>query len=272
MIWTRQRLLADHELVISIFDRTFEHGLGLFETFRTWEGHAPFVEQHNQRLLRSAEELRLSLNPDALPNAADVRALLDAEGGAGDRLLRVTLSGGTLTKQPGVLWMRTSSVPPALPAAAHVGGFWQVDRQDPLARHKSLNYWRRRIAHEEASAAGFDEWLSRSADGAIWEGSRTNLFVVIDSVLCTPTDAGPIVPGVFRTWVIAQAPKLGIEVREAELNVESLDRATEVFLTNSVRGMIPVAQILGRSPGASGPVTQALQTTFQSWRTTRGRE
>src|SRR5262249_53202291 len=159
----------------------------------------------------------------------------------------------------------SASVPPRLPAAARVGGFWQADRQDPLARHKSLNYWRRRLAYENARAAGCDEWLSQSADGAIWEGSRTNLFAVIASVLCTPTDAGPIVPGVFRAWVISQAQNLGIEVREAELLVQSFGNATEVFLTNSVRGIIPVAQILDRSPGASGPVTQVLAASFQNW-------
>ena len=61
MIWVHGEIVPDDALGISVLDRTFEHGLGLFETFRTWNGHATLLDRHLDRLTRSAHELGLPL-------------------------------------------------------------------------------------------------------------------------------------------------------------------------------------------------------------------
>ena len=94
MIWVRGQIVADEALTISVLDRTFEHGLGLFETFRTWNGHPTLLPRHLDRLSRSAGELGLPLDRADLPDAAAVADLLRAEGRSGDAMLRITLSGG----------------------------------------------------------------------------------------------------------------------------------------------------------------------------------
>src|SRR6185312_1962575 len=80
MIWVDGKILPDDGLSISVLDRTFEHGLGLFETLRTWGGRPTLLEKHKARMLRSAGELKLPIDPASLPDAEDVRALLDADG------------------------------------------------------------------------------------------------------------------------------------------------------------------------------------------------
>ncbi len=80
MIWVRGEVLPDESLRISALDRTFEHGLGLFETFRTWDGHATLLGRHRDRMCRSAAALGLRLSPRDWPNDADVRRLLRATG------------------------------------------------------------------------------------------------------------------------------------------------------------------------------------------------
>ncbi len=83
MIWVGGAVVPDDALRISVTDRTFEHGLGLFETLRTWNGHAPLLDRHLARMTGSARALGLPLDPDALPDAGAVAAL--APGRAGRR-------------------------------------------------------------------------------------------------------------------------------------------------------------------------------------------
>src|SRR5205823_4197652 len=118
---------------------------------------------------------------------------------------------------------------------------------DPLARHKSLNYWSRRLAFEEARRQGFDEVLCISPGSYYsyyWEGSRTNLFLIRNVSLSTPCLDGPIVPGVMRALVLEHARELPlVDVHEETgLRMGEIREADEIFLTNSVRGIIPVAR------------------------------
>jgi branched-subunit amino acid aminotransferase/4-amino-4-deoxychorismate lyase len=260
MIWTRGQLLADEALSISILDRTFEHGLGLFETVRTWSGHPTLLRRHLERLARSAEELELPLDPADLPDAAAVAALLAAEPAMTDRVLRITLTGGLSPDGGSRLWMRVMGEPPAPPSpGAWIGyGVIHVDEHDPLTRHKTLNYWYRRLAHQRTVASGHDERLVLTADGRVWEGTRSNLFVVRGGALWTPPLNGPVLPGVMRGVVLEHAAHLGLEVHTQELSLVTLEKADELFLTNGVRGLVPVARVHEREFDAPGPVTRKL--------------
>src|SRR5271166_3903504 len=98
MIWAWGELVADDALMVSALDRTFEHGLGLFETFRTWNGHPTLLDRHLERMERSAGELGLALDPKQLPDARAVEELIAAStsslAAGDDARLRLTLSGG----------------------------------------------------------------------------------------------------------------------------------------------------------------------------------
>ena len=68
MIWVGGRIVPDDALRVSVLDRTFEHGLGLFETLRTWNGRAPLLDRHLARMTRSARRARVAARPgDASP-------------------------------------------------------------------------------------------------------------------------------------------------------------------------------------------------------------
>ena len=275
MIWVGGRVVSDEALTISVLDRTFEHGLGLFETMRTWRGRAPLLARHLARLSRSARELGLPLDPSALPDDRAVSELLESEAAEGDRVLRVTLSGGLDQATCSTVWMRTAPLPPPMPGDGAVVelGTWQVGSRDPLARHKSLNYWTRRIAYESSRRAGFDEALFMTPEGDLQEGSRTNLFFLKDDVLITPGLVGPLVPGIMRSLVLERARALALRTSEVpDLRLATLAEADEIFLTNSVRGIVPVARLVVTRPSTSqqdwrapGPWTQRLMTLLADW-------
>jgi branched-subunit amino acid aminotransferase/4-amino-4-deoxychorismate lyase len=286
MIWTSGKILPDEGLTINANDRTFEHGLGLFETFRTYNGRATLLEQHKARLLRSASELKLPIDPASLPDASAVRALLEAEDLEGDRILRITASGGTALTNS-VVWMKTAPLPEPIgdAGASLLLNSWEVVPKDQLAHHKTLNYWARRRAFEEARCQGFDEALSGTLgrhDDYHYEGSRTNVFLVFPDGLSlnpfkkkrpelyTSSTAAPIVPGIMRQTVIEIARELSFDVKENDLGIDATwpGLHCEVFLTNSVRGISPVGRVTNAVNRREyhlkvpGPVTCRLQESL----------
>lgn len=267
MIWVNGEIVPDDALKISVLDRTFEHGLGLFETLRTWSGRAVLLRRHLDRMRRSAGELGLPLDESALPDEAAVAALRLAEESTGDLVLRITLSGGTSREGGSVVWMRARP----LPAPTPVGGVelvptWGViHRRDRLARHKTLNYWSRLLAQESCDAREPREALLVDAEGLAWEGSRSNVFAVRGDMLLTPPESGPLVPGIMRRVVLEQAELLGLEVREEDLPLEVLRMASEVFLTNSVRGVMSVRRLESRLFDDPKTCTMRIRSEVGRW-------
>lgn len=267
MIWVGGRIVSEGSLAIGPADRTLEHGLGLFETLRTRNGHPSLLHRHLERIRRSAETLRIPLDSARLPDADAVADLLRESRMEGDARLRITATGGVSASVGSTVWMRCDpfSPDPPIDGAVLVHAPWPIVFDDPLARHKSLNYWSRRLAFEAARRQGADEALFSTPDGRVWEGSRTNLFLIRDGTLWTPGLDGPIVPGIMRGLVLEQAPALGLAIREGDLSADDLDGAEEVFLTNAVRGIVPVCRASGRVFESPGPWTLRFHEAMVEW-------
>lgn len=272
MIWVQGEIVPDDTLQISVLDRTFEHGLGLFETFRTWKGHAKLLHRHLERMARSARELGLPLESSQLPDSQAVSQLIEANGAilspGQDVRLRLTLSGGHLTNSisRSLLWMTAGPLPPPVrKPGAIVSRCIEVAADDPLARHKTLNYWRKRIAHARAVEDGADEVIFLTPERLICEASRANVFLVDGWRLSTPSVDGPLLPGIMRQVVLERAAGIGLDVEEGPLPVERLFSADEAFLTSSLRGILPVACVMEHKLPAPGPVTQRLQDQVLLW-------
>ncbi len=109
------------------------------------------------------------------------------------------------------------------------------------------------------------EALLRGADGSISEASTSNLFVVHDGVISTPGAEEHILPGITRALVLKLARSLRIEVREGTISVEQLLSADEVFLTSSVKEILPVRAVGRRTiaSGRPGPLTRWLMSSFE---------
>jgi branched-chain amino acid aminotransferase len=267
MIWVGGRIVTEDALAIPVDDRALEHGLGLFETLRTWDGAPTLLPRHLARMTRSAAALGLPLDAGALPDAEAVGRLLRADRPEGDVLVRITLSGGRSARDGANVWMRLAPLPPPPreTGAVVAPAAWTLAHDDPLTRHKTLNYWSRRLAHERGRAAGADEVLFATADGRIWEGSRMNLFLVQDDELVTPDLSGPVLPGVMRGLVLEMATAIGMAVHERSVTAGELDRADEAFLTNAVRGIVPVGRTPDRTFAVPGPGTLRLRDQVERW-------
>ena len=100
--------------------------------------------------------------------------------------------------------------------------------------------------------------------GHIIEGTMSNLFVVVDGCLHTPDLSRAGVDGVMRQWILASASSMGLVAQVMDLTTHSLSQASEVFLCNSVKGVIPVARLEGMDTtwSAPGEVTTRIH---KSW-------
>lgn len=249
---------------VSVSDRGFTYGDGLFETLRIVRGRAPLWPRHAERLRAGCERLRIP-SPDL--DAVRDEVLRLAEG-LDDAVARVTLTRGPGARgyAPPASADQTLVVsvsPLALDAAASIDGIvlrlctTRLAIQPLLAGLKHLNRLEQVIARGEWDDPSIAEGLMLDTDGDLVCATAANLFAVFGGQLATPPVDRCGVAGVARAEVLAVR-----DVAEARLNPVRLEEADEVFLTSAVRGILPV-RVFGTRSWQPGPVTRALQAHWR---------
>lgn len=254
-------LVAPEHATVSIFDRGFLYGDGVFEVFRTWDEALVDLDAHLARLYASAGALGIKTLDRARVAEAVTRTL--ANSGPGEHRIRVVVTRG-----PGALLARPEALGPGrtivivepLPAQPTELSLALVDW--PLPRrtgpaHKTLAYLDHVLARELAAAAGADEALRLGADGDVVECATSNVFIVASGAVTTPPVEIGILPGVTRARVIAACAALGIGCTERRLSPQDVHEANEIFVTSAVRGVVPITRLDG-VPRAAGPITARI--------------
>jgi para-aminobenzoate synthetase/4-amino-4-deoxychorismate lyase len=222
---------------------------GVLTSLRVTDGRAPDLDAHLARLAASVRQLYGKTLPPGL--RTDLAALLPGKSGR----LRITARpvGGPLHAAAEVVPAGPAPQSVALRLATIPGG---------LGPHKWAD---RRLLAALADGLGPDDHgpddhlLIADGDGQILETDRASVFAVIDGVLRTPPADGRILPGVTRAAVLRLAARDGLPVREEPITTARLLAASEVFVTNSVAGLIP-ARTLDQPAAAwpAGPVARRL--------------
>ncbi|HEY2442198.1 MAG TPA: aminodeoxychorismate synthase component I [Streptosporangiaceae bacterium] len=227
---------------------------GVFTSLLVSSGQVQDLAAHLERLEASVRRLF----GKGLP--AQCRADLAARlAGAPSGRLRITVRprGGPLRAVVEVVPLEPPTGEVRLRPVVIPGG---------LGAHKWLD---RQGVTDLARAGGLgagEQLLIEDADGSVLETDRANIFALIDGVLHTPADDGRLLPGVTRAAVLRLAARDGIEVRLAPLTRARLAAASEVFVTNSVRGVLPVHSIAGSLGRAwpAGPVASRVAGLLRS--------
>jgi len=283
-------LLPPAEARISVLDRGFLYGDSVYEVVRTYGGLPFELPAHLRRLERSAERIGLSLRWDARRIAAEIDRTLEAARGedppepgaapwnVGERYIRVVMTrgAGEIGLDPAL------AVDPKAIVIVHPvrGPQWSAYREgvkacvvgvqhvapesiDPGA--KTGNYLSHVLALRDARAGGAYEGLMLNREGFITEGTTSNVFAVKDGVLLTPPLAAGILEGVTRGIVLALARAAGVPAREAPLRTSDLEGADELFITSTVREVVPVTRLGDRRVGGGGvgPLTARLHAAFR---------
>jgi branched-chain amino acid aminotransferase len=271
------RLLPADGAHVSVYDRGFQLGDGIFETLRARAGHITELPEHLARLGRSAAGLDIELPADSDSSIeAGIRQVLAAEnldGPEGDASIRITVTRGAFRGRgllppaagalPTVAIQAWPVVPPApghLDAGLHlVASAVRRDPENPLATLKTTSRADYVHARLEARRAGADDALFLTTDGHLSEATSANLFLVRDGELATPDLACAILPGTTRSWILGWARRVGLRPVEGWLTTRDLAEADEAFLCSSVAGILPVTAFEGRPIGSGRPGPVALR-------------
>jgi branched-chain amino acid aminotransferase len=269
--WVDGRLLRADEPHLSAFDRGFQLGDGVFETLRARGGRVTEVDEHLARLERSAGGLGIRLPGGvAATIARAIDDLLAAEGLTApdaDAALRITVSRGRFTGRgllpPGEdpaptivvqAWPVAPPPPGHLERGLHlVTSAVRRDPASPVAALKTTSRADYVFARLEARAAGADDALFLTIDGALSEATSANIFLVRGGELATPSLDSAILAGTTRDWLLAWAERVGLQPLEARLTPAELAAADEAFLSSSVAGILPVTRFDGRAIGSGRP-------------------
>jgi branched-chain amino acid aminotransferase len=272
---------------VSIRDAGLLHGAGVFTTMRAHGGRVFQLAQHLRRLRDSCEALFIPLQyKDAAIESAATELL--ARNGLADARLRLTVTRGAVTQDP-LHGMRVepNAFLTAAPFEPYPVEYYQrgltvvlMDEQklnpyDLQAGHKALDYFSRLAALREANRRGAGEALWFNVHNYLQSGSISNVFLVEAGKLVTPPtpqelreDAvggavpypkSNVLPGVTRATVVELARDAGIDVELGAVDVSRLLAATELFLTNSIMGVMPVCRIERASIGNDRPGSITLQ-------------
>ena len=276
-VWVDGRLLPAEGAHLSVFDRGFQLGDGVFETLRVRGGRPTELEEHLARLRRSADGLGIEL-PDALDRQipAGIAELLTAEGlggPEGDASVRITVSRGVFVgrgllppdEHPDpTIAIQAWPVPPT-PAAHLEQGLHLVasrvrrDPENPLSALKTISRADYVYARVEARSAGADDALFLTTDGFLSEATSANVFLIRGEELATPALGCAILPGTTRSWILRWAEVVGLAPQEAWLTTRDLADADEAFISSSVAGILPVTRFEGAPIGDGRPGNWTLR-------------
>ncbi|RFA29971.1 aminodeoxychorismate lyase [Alkalilimnicola ehrlichii] len=250
--------------VHDIADRAFAYGDGLFETVAVVHSKPRLWNLHLKRLYLGCDRLGLP-RPDEEQLLYEAEMLCKGVTGGVLKLIWSAGVGGRGFRRAGAEPTRVliRSELPRYPKQWWRDGVavrWcqlRLARQPQLAGIKHLNRLEQVLARAEWETPSVAEGILLSDNGAVVEGTMTNLFIVRGNVLYTPalTEAG--VAGVMREHLLALAAALELQTQVTRLEPEDVVVADEVFVSNSLIGLWPVTELDG-TPYPVGPVSQRL--------------
>lgn len=277
VIYINGDYLPQDQARVSVFDRGFLLGDGIFETVRAYYGRIFKLEDHLDRLFGSADGIQLSL-PHTREEFGDILDQVLEKNKLKDALIRITITRGegdigsvlpTTVKPTVVILPRPfAGYPPSFcEKGLKVVTIEARDRplSGPHPRIKSTSFLKNILAKIQAQQKGSDDAVLLNWQGYAAEATTSNLFIVKEGRLVTPSPEVGILEGITRKTVMELARGQGIPVEEALLSREELYQADECFLTNTSMEIMPVVAMDGHVLGAGhpGPLTIFLRKVFQ---------
>jgi len=271
-VFLNGRFVLEQNALVSVFDRSFLYGDGLFETIRVSNGKLFRWRQHWERLQRGAEFLRLK-PPFSSEEIRFFMGKLIQRNRMPESILRISLSRGSGKRGYSLEGAKTPclvitlhSIPKEETKASCdwnlITSSFRLPSHNPFAMFKTCNKLLQIMARAEAESKGSHEALLLSTDGTVAECSSSNLFWIEGKGLYTPPLESGILPGVTRSLAIELCSSLGVPFQEKSIKPARLRRADGVFLTLSTFGIVGVISLDG-IPLKRSPMTEKLHLAYR---------
>jgi len=255
---------------LSVLDRGFQYGDGLFETILISSGKPQYWREHMERLLDGCRRLNISLPELSVLQSEAENLCGDMEEG----VLKITITRGLggrgyAANEP----LKNTRVLATFPASQYPEEYWldgvvvkvcnaRLGINPALAGIKHLNRLEQVLARAEWSSTDIHEGLMLDINNNVIEGTMSNVFSVKKGELYTPELSLCGVKGIMREQVISVAKQADITVHETQMSLDDVYQSEECFLTNSLFGIWPVRQ-LGDHEFTLGPMSHQLGSILQ---------
>ncbi len=269
------QIIAENETVVSVDNRSFRYGDGLFETMLWKDGDIRFLNFHVERLQKGMEMLHFDeyRKFDAFFIRAKAEELIRKNNMIGQqarvRLIVYRDGGGLYTPETNkpVFCLQVSRIPTSLrdkKLGLIVDVYTEYKKPySDLSLLKSNNALIFAMAGLFKKKHAYDEVFLLNQGGHLCEALTSNIFVYYEKVLYTPALTEGCVEGVMRRVVMDMAQHEGIPVVEAQINPEIMKQADEIFCTNAVQG---VQWVMGyKQKRYFNKISRILQEKLQSW-------
>ena len=262
------------EAKVSIEDRGFQFGDGIYEVIVAYDGRLFLVEQHMRRLRRSAAGIALDYDFEARPLEPIIAEGL-RRSELRDALIYIQITRGAAPRSHTIPAGLTPTVVmtfkplPRLRDELRERGARVITMPDIRWANcyiKAITLLPNVLAKNEALRKGYNDAIFVTADGEVRECTSANIFIVSGGSLLIPPRNESILHGVTQGYLIELASSIRLNVREEVIHVELLRRADEVFMSGTAAEVLAITSIDDRPVGNGrvGPITQRLYDEFLS--------
>lgn len=263
-VYLNGALVDEKDAAVSVFDHGLVVGDGVFETILVVDGRPFALDRHLDRLARSAAGLGIEVPGRA--ELASAVALVTERAGYSRARARITVTSGNgplgSTRGGGDPTVVVAIGPEhgAAPAVAVARSPWARNELGALAGLKTTSYAENARALADAEAKGASEAIFANTAGLLCEGTGSNVFLVLEGELVTPTLASGCLAGVTRALLLE---RFGGEERDVPFEALSPAQASEAFLASTVRGVQAITSVDGATfSTVPGPVTVAAAAAY----------
>ena len=261
-----------NEAKISVLDRGFLFGDGVYEVIPAYSGHLFHFQDHLQRLENSLDGIRLA-NPHSREQWLEI--LIPLLNPQFDQYIYLQVTRGVATKRDhafpenieATVFAMCSNIAPFAGLNHGVKAISLDDSRWQFCNIKAITLLGNILHRQEAIDNGCAEALLVK-DGYVVEGAASNVFAVIDDVLITPAKSNSILPGITRDVILDIARKNDIPCREDNISFAAIQTASEIWVTSSTREIIPVVELDSKlvGDGKPGSVWHIVNHLFQAYK------
>ncbi len=261
-----------NEAKISVLDRGFLFGDGVYEVIPVYAGHLFQFQAHMQRLEHSLASVRLANphNPEQWLNI--VTPLLDSSQ---DQSVYLQITRGAADKRDHAfpknvsptVFVMCSNIMPFDGKNTGVKAISADDSRWQRCNIKAITLLANILHRQEAVDQGCAEAILVK-DGYITEGAASNVFAVIDGMLVTPPKSNDILPGITRDVILTLAQENNMACSEEIISLDALVLASEIWVTSSAREILPIVELDSKmiGNGKPGPVFETMNRLFQAYK------
>ena len=261
-----------NEAKVSVLDRGFLFGDGVYEVIPSYSGHLFHFQDHLQRLENSLAGIKLANQHSREQWLEILIPLLDPQF---DQYIYLQITRGVASKRdhafpdnvPATVFAMCSNIVPFADLNNGIKAISVDDSRWQFCNIKAITLLGNILHRQEAIENGSAEALLVK-EGYVVEGAASNIFAVIDGILTTPAKSNSILPGITRDVILDIARKNDIPCREDNISFASIQAASEIWVTSSTREIIPVVELDSKlvGDGKPGSVWHIINHLFQAYK------